>query len=588
MFCAVVRCVAPGEGPTQTRQPIQGDRDAGIGHVADTPDTANGTQHLTSSLLLRAQGSPERVFALATHEELLDIAREAEAQATEPRVAVVSRQIDALRRGPDAPDDDQRRALAAMGARSFEALTFAWDRSSRSPGWIYGVGVAIRGGDARQTWERYTRQERDALVALYGPDLLDQAVVLAVTRRMNEDVIALGRTVGGVPVEGEGLRIAVTRAESRVGAGVIRRIEGRWRRWSLAAPSTPREQWISATAACSRAGLLGQSDRGRLLMRCDDACHPVWQVWGDRGRLTEIDALQGTVLAVRDTRNNIGPLRQGTRLVSSSWNVTTSRLRGASITDTAGNLTSWTDMSTGEHSEITSAQRFVNLAGPMTAGVWPLGRVDFRPQSSPATVWSYPTPWMPSTQPSRDFSSPDAWPPNGQSQQTASLLYGWLSYWQDLVRNQVGASVVDTLSVEWDIPIVGPFGAGQSTTGDASAPGSGQDSRGVIFAGANATDTVSAGEASGQFPVFAHEFGHTIIGCAAGLGKSCVDPDPHNSNVRPAQAADCAARSMVRRSRTTPTHSRACWIDGVRRPLQHGPPGGITRVITIQTTASVH
>lgn len=540
MLCAVASCAAPGEGVTQTRQQIQGDRDAGSGSRpgADAPDSASTTQPLTASLLHRAEGRPERVFALATHEELLEIAREAETQVAETRAAHASRQLEALRREPGGPDDNQQRALAAMAARSFEALTFAWDRSSRSPSWVRGVGVAIRGGDARQTWERYARVERDALVAVYGPDLLDQSVVLDVTRHMSEDVIALGRTVGGVPVEGDGLRIAVTRGESRVGAGVIRRMEGRWRQRSLAAPSTPREQWITASAACTRAGARDEPGRAKLLMRCDDACQPVWQVWGDRGRLTEVDALRGTILAIRDTRNNIGPLRQGTRLASSSWNVTTSRLRGASITDTAGNLTSWTDMSTGEHSESTSAQRFVNLAGPMTAGVWPPGRVDFRPQNSPATVWSYPTPWTPSSQPSRDFSNPDAWPSNTQSQQTASLLYGWLTYWQDLVRNPVGAPVVDTLSVEWDIPIIGPFGAGQSTTGDWSAPGSGQDTQGVIFAAANATDTVSAGEASGQFPVFAHEFGHTIIGCAAGTGKSCSDPDPHDSNTRPTQAAD--------------------------------------------------
>lgn len=204
MLCAVARCTAPGGGVTQARQQIQGDRDAGIGSrpSAGAPDAATTTQQLTASLLHRAERRPERAFALATHEELLDIAREAETRAAEPRAAQASRQLEALRREPGGPDDNQQRALTAMAARSFEALTFAWDRSARSPGWVRGVGVAIRGGDARQTWERYARVERDALVAIYGPDLLDQSVVLDVTRHMNEDVIALGRTVGGAPVEG--------------------------------------------------------------------------------------------------------------------------------------------------------------------------------------------------------------------------------------------------------------------------------------------------------------------------------------------------------------------------------------------------
>lgn len=539
-LCAIVGCSPPDESVIQARHYLRADAGDTVGdrERAQSAEGPSDCGELSRMLLRRANGRPERAFALANQDELQRIAREAEGQATTTRRSAVLQQLDTLRRRTDGPDVDQERAIETMSSRSFESLSLAWDNSSHSPRWIRGVGVAVRGADSRQSWARYAQQERDTLTALYGSSIHSDAVVLDVARHLDEDLLTLGRTVAGIAVEGETLRIAVTRDESRVGAGVIRRIEGHWRRLPLPIPATTHERWLSSTEASTRAGVQAHTDRARLFMRCREVCQPIWQIWGERGTLTEVGALDGAILSVRDTRQRIGPLRHGTRHYTSSWSVMTSRLRGAAITDSSGTMTSWTDMASGEHSETTSATRFVNLAGPMQPGVWPPGRVDFRPQSNPATVWANPVPWTPSTQADRDFSSPDAWPPNATLQQTSSLVFSWLGYWQNLVRNEVYAPVVDTLTVQWDIPVIGPFGVGQSATGDGAAPGSGQDTQGTIFAAANSNDVVSSTEASTEFPIFAHEFGHTIIGCAAGPGKSCSDPDPHDSPNRPPSPAD--------------------------------------------------
>lgn len=533
-LCGIHACGTADKPVSRTHQRIDRCDDAD----GSVPDATASTQTLLTTLRERADGRPERAFAVATQDELSAIARESDTRSADARGTNLERLLATTRHAPIGPDDSQIVALRAMASHSFESLTFAWSPAAESPRWLRGIGIAVRGHDARESWHRYVRLERGSLQALYGSSLLNDAVVLHVAQRGDDDVLTVGRMLVGVPVEGDALRVTISRETSRVGAGVVRRIEGRWRRRTLAAPADVPSRWLSAVDAETRARMPGSGSRATLRMRCGETCVPVWTVWGTHGRMTEIDGLRGDVLAVRDVRNNIGPLLQGTRLPSSSFNLTTARLRGAEITDANGAIVAWTDMSTGEHTETTSAPRFIDITGPRPPGIWPLGRVDFRPGDDDTRIWSWPVPWTPASQPSRDFSSPDAWPPNGAAQHTSSLVFGWLNYWQNLTRNVVYGETVDTLSVVWLVPSPDVFGAGSSSNANVGPPGSGQSSWGRINASFNASDTVTDAVAAQQFPVFAHEFGHTIMGCAAAAGTECYDHDPNNDDRRTVNAAD--------------------------------------------------
>jgi hypothetical protein len=447
--------------------------------------------------------------------------------------------------GPARPDATQEAALGVLAEGSISSLRVDWDGERRSPARLEAVGFVRRGVDARGVWDAFLRAHEGSLQALLGETLGSELNLLATDRAEGFDILRFERRRGGLPVLHESLDVWVTAPSSALGEGVLWRIETRWRPRLPEMPSTPRSGWMNAEEVRREALDDASAQAARLVLSCGRTCTPLWLVQTEVDQLTWIDAVRRTRLSSFNPATDNGPAT----IAGFPPGATASQpvaLRNAGIYSLGDNtLVDTTSQIDGSHSLWTGTYS-IGLYGPdAPAGQWPNGRIRvvvMPPDSQPGAtgvLQRYSALLYPSVGTS-DLSatwSSNASPYTNQFPKSAQTTYGWLSYWLAMASNQLFVEVPGTVDIElYPVTPAPPaprptsyINAGQ-TTPISPLPGTGQTSRFAYRVGVRGDSIGPPG--SGTFQIgdstwsAAHEFSHTVIGCAAQSGPGCFDGDP--------------------------------------------------------------
>lgn len=356
--------------------------------------------------------------------------------------------------------DAQRVGLEGLSRLAAGSLVVEWNGVKGSPATIDNLHFARPGAPPRAVWATFLDDHFDALAAVWGIADRDEVAITTETSA-GEGVIVLHgtRRRDGIPVDGEFVEAFVTTGASRLGAGVLYRLNIVADSARLTASDVPRAQWLSEVRARENANARWNAETGRsgsadvtanardarLRLACGTRCQPYWSFKYADGWSVRVDAVTGAVLSAQQHVDHIGPLRiQGRPPGSTSGQ--SIRFRGANVVNASTGLSlGETNPTTGEHNFTTSTPVLIGLEGPVGASnPNRYGRVER--QTLNGSTW-VPVPlrrsWTPSSESARDFGSPDAWAPNSDMTtpfpHSSELLYGWFSYWQDLIRSTVSA-----------------------------------------------------------------------------------------------------------------------------------------------------
>ncbi|MBK8692197.1 MAG: hypothetical protein IPN17_07775 [Deltaproteobacteria bacterium] len=278
---------------------------------------------------------------------------------------------------------------------------------------------------------------------------------------------------------------------------------------------------------------------------------------------------------------------------------TSVRLRGANVVDSYYSSVSLghTNPSDGTHTLTTSNPSWIALEGPVEASNPDArGRVYRRDYLGGVGIdVRFRRPWTPASDPSATFGSPDVWAPNSDPAypyvHSTALAYGWLTYWQDLFRNHVYRQIPDRIEMVFDQyrdttfancvctgsdcncdcttncdrfcymgidtnndgvwnssdvvcqpgwVTTGLIGS-KNNTDDIPSDANGATTHSTIRFGVGMSDDFATGVDWGRLgeerQSAAHEYGHSVVACAAAPGTSCRDNGPENAMAAVRQTA---------------------------------------------------
>lgn len=468
---------------------------------------------------------------------------------------------DAVARGPDvqivgeiirrSPSEAQTQALRVLARQSAGQLTVEWNDRTGSPSSVSNLLFVRRSLSAREVWAAFLSVFSSDISRIWGLDAND--IALSGETTVGEDLVVLHgeRRLLGIPVDGEFVEAFVTTAHSRLGAGVLTRLNVVSDQAPRAMPASARDTWIDSQRAeeiadarwvevATRNGSIAPRQRtgASLRFECGSECQPYWLVNYRDGAVFQIHAVSGAILAERQERNDLGPLTiQGRPPGSTAGQAI--RFRGANVVNTSTGVSlGQTSPIDGTHSFTQSTPVSIGFEGPVgSSNPDRVGRVER--QQIVGSMW-YAVPfrrsWTPSIESSRNFGSPDAWGQNtdmvGSLPHSTELLYGWLTYWQSLMRNTIGTEITERLAFVMNLSSgVTGVTCGQAISGNFASPAydpNGSATWGSIDCSGAINDDVNTNFMidGDSITSTAHEFGHTVNNCTAQSGLGCENANP--------------------------------------------------------------
>lgn len=354
----------------------------------------------------------------------------------------------------------QRAAVEALASRSWGKLRVRWNDVRSAPGTIENIGFIRRGDTPQSVWDAFMVENQGVLRDLWGISSIAELHTTEVEPLGARYTVVRGpRTIDGLTVDGEFFEAFVTSEGSRFGAGILQRINASIHARRPVMPSLHRTRWLDATAARARvshpqSGAMGSS----LRLSCGARCTPYWHLTWNDGYAASVNALDGELISEGDSRQAIGPLLQGGYRPGDTT-MQPIRFRGANVVTTGPNPVSIGETSPvdGTHSLTTSTPSQIGLEGPV-GGSNPnaIGRIFRAEEFQPGILTYLPfyRPWTPWSAPNANFASPDAWAPNSDPNNsyvhTTALVYGWMSYYQNLFRSHIHRQIPDRTRITID------------------------------------------------------------------------------------------------------------------------------------------
>jgi len=126
-----------------------------------------------------------------------------------------------------------------------------------TPAALEALGYVRRGATASQVWDAFVGARGDVLRTVFGADLACDLRLAGTDRIGTFDVLRFVRVRDGVTVLHETLDARVTTPTSRLGEGVLWRVQSRWTRDLAPSPSAPRPSWLTDAQARDRVRALG-------------------------------------------------------------------------------------------------------------------------------------------------------------------------------------------------------------------------------------------------------------------------------------------------------------------------------------------
>jgi hypothetical protein len=429
---------------------------------------------------------------------------------------------------------DQQAALRAFDERSQGAMIVQWDETRGGASSFDRLWFVHRNPSARAVATRFVDVMFPQFAALWRVGSREELVV-SEERPLDDGmtVVRFRREVGGIAVRGEWFEAHITTSQSRLGEGVLTHFGANLFALAAIPPATPRTEWLTAELAASVLHRRSRVVGSELLYARGHELRPLWTVQTEDGWATTVDAITGDVLNEADTHARFGPIQlQG--WVPGGTGMQPILFRGVNITDNAGVSVGNSSWKQATHT-ITGTNRIVELQGAVgMSNPNAQGRV-YRIDAM-SNILTLTAPWNATAQPARNFGLPDAWPSNSGSipfPHTTEIVYGWLSYGQNLLRN-LGMETVDRLAMKIDLlqDANGISGNATGTWNIGQPDQFGSQTNSVIDVSTGPSDDLDAtrmmptGDGDDVFSVF-HEFGHTINSCASAPGdNNCADRYP--------------------------------------------------------------
>lgn len=495
----------------------------------------------------RGDGRPRNSLRNLSSAELSNYGQVLRRAAADRRESV-RLQGDTGRRPPTA---DQQQAFSRIAEKAAGSLEVEWNDSRGTPVAMSNLLFVSRGRTPREIWDDFLRANFADIAAIFGLEDPSELSITGQTALGDETIVLHGnRLRDGLPVDGEFVEVCVSAESSRMGGGVLTRVNGVIDANRGALPSVDRAQWVTESQARStadgrwvaaepghRLGEAGaQVESTALRLSCGSTCSPYWRVRYHDGWAIHIDAISGGVVSALQERQHIGPLLiQGRPPGSPS--AQSIRFRGANVVDpSTGVSLGQTSPADGTHSFTQSTPVAIGFEGPVGSTNWAaVGRVERQRWDGSAWVAvPFRKSWTPSTQPSFDFGSPDLWSPNSDPTfilpHSTEILYGWMTYWQHLFNDHVYREAVQGLALvmgmDNNLSGILCFGAtsGNRTTPDAH----GNTTAGTISCNAPASDDINTNFINDGDSIFSasHEYGHTVNNCATESGFGCDNINP--------------------------------------------------------------
>ncbi len=457
--------------------------------------------------------------------------------------------------------ESQSFALNELAEIASGALEVTWNGAKGSPATLSNLHFEIGGGSPHEVWSAFLHEHYGKLARIWNFQSPADLTLTGESGLGEEAVVLHGeRALHGLPVDGEFIEAFVTTDGSRLGAGVLFRLNIVADVASRPFPSISRDLWLNEAGARAVASSRLLTDRSHLTDRsrpapvdastnprsvqlrlsCGVSCVPYWSVRYADGWTIRIDATNGDVMSSHRELGNIGPLFiQGRPPGSTSAQAI--RFRGANVVDTSTGISlGQTSSVDGTHSISSTTPVLIGLEGPVgTSNPARYGRVER--QTFDGSAWiSVPLrrAWTPYSEPSRNFGTPDAWAPNSDSTtqfpHSSELLFGWFSYWQRMLASDVYAETTERLVFVLDPDNNSSAGISCNTTrgGNFSSPAedpNGSATWSTINCSAGVTrDDINSNFVNDGDSIWsaAHEYGHTVNYCANQSGVGCQTDNP--------------------------------------------------------------
>ena len=444
----------------------------------------------------------------------------------------------------------QSEGLHALAHLAAGPLVVTWNDVKGAPATIENLYVARPGRSPREVWTEFVGENFNTLAKIWGFNSTDDLTLTGETSSGEDAVVLHGvRRRDGLPVDGEFIEAYVTNARSRLGSGVLYRLNVVVDGQSVDMPIEPRSRWLTEAQASEIADQQRRQETQRdgtqrplmpgrgatLWLSCRHHCRPYWSISYIDGWRVDVDALSAATISAHRQTNFIGPLLMPGRPPGST-STQAIRFRGANVVDSSGTSVGETNPDTGEHTLTANASYQIGLEGPVgSSNPWRVGRVERQVWNGSAWVAvPYRRAWNPAVEPSRNFSSPNVWSADSSGTQATALLYGWFTYWQSLFRTGAFAEVTERL-----VFLLSPNNAtggvfcGNTATNNFGFPTpdpNGSATWSTIACGYPTSDDVNANfPTDGDSIVTAsHEFAHTVNNCAAESGTGCANRNPVN------------------------------------------------------------
>jgi len=517
----------------------------------DAPFPASGGRSIVADIVessaARTGSRPGNGLRGLSTEELSEYGEVLRRAAAGRRDAVRIR--GAVSRRP--PTAEQRLSFTQLAREATGTLDVEWNDSRGTPVTLGNLLFVRRGLAPRALWEAFL----DAHFADIAPIFhLEDRSEVSLTGQSNlgaEGVLLHGKRLrDGLPVDGEFVEVLVSADGSRMGGGVLTQIHAVVDGNRAALPSIARSRWVSQAQARQTADdrwvaadrthrqedATAHPAAATLRLSCGPTCSPYWRVVYRDGWTVHVDAINGSVTAAQQDRHHIGPLLiQGRPPGSTSPQPV--RFRGANVVDpSTGASLGETSPIDGTHNLTQSAPVSIGFEGPVgSTNPAAYGRVEAHGWDGSAYVLSpLRQSWTPSSQPTFNFGSPDLWPafsdPTFTSPHSTEIIYGWMTYWQNLFTNHVSREVTQRLAflVNMDTSLTGILCFGADSDNFATPDANGLDTWGSIYCNTNFNDDVNTAFTTNGDSIFSasHEFGHTVNNCAAESGYGCANDNP--------------------------------------------------------------